>query len=176
MHHLAGDLQGYRETCQGLIAEESSAEEQLVFQVRRGILVACGIAPEGNRLAPNLVERAEQLASAENDPWVHLGTTLALYRAGRFDEARLRCEKALAPSAWLDQRLALDCLRAMCLHQLGRPADARALLQAVQTCIAPPDSEPSIVLSKNGGPEQTIRLVRQVLHAEATKLVSAKNP
>jgi tetratricopeptide (TPR) repeat protein len=176
LQHLAGDLQGYRETCQGLIAEESSAEEQLVFQVRRGILVACGIAPEGNRLAPNLVERAEQLAAAEADSWVHLGTALALYRAGRFDEARLRCEKALAPSAWLDQRLALECLRAMCLHQLGRPADARALLQAVQTCIAPPDSEPSIALSKNGGPEQTIRLVRQVLFEQAAQLVNAKNP
>jgi tetratricopeptide (TPR) repeat protein len=176
LQHLAGDLQGYRETCQGLIAEESSADEQVIFQVRRGILVVCAIAPDGNKLAPNLVERGEQLAAAATDPYVPVGTALALYRAGRFDEARLRCETPLAPAARLDQRLALACLKAMCLHQLGKPEEARALLEAVTTCIAPAGTELSIVLSPNGGPEQTNWLVRQVLYEHAVQLINAKAP
>src|SRR5262245_52733452 len=83
LQHLAGDREGYRRTCEDLLAREAAAAEA-TFQVRRGILLVCGIAPEGSALAPNLVERAEQLAASERDHWIDVGRALALYRAGRF--------------------------------------------------------------------------------------------
>ena len=176
LQQLAGDLEGYRQTCQGLLEKDPSAAEQLTFQVRRGILVACGIAPDGMVPAPQLVERAEQLTASADDPWVRVGTALAMYRAGRFDEARLRCQMTLPPAAALDQRLALDCLRAMCLHQLNRSEEAQSLLAVVNTCCAPAGAEPSLVLSKNGGPELTFRLIRHVLYEQARQLIESKNP
>jgi tetratricopeptide (TPR) repeat protein len=175
MQWLAGDVEGHRATCQFLLEQQPS--ERLEFQVRRGTVVACGIAPEGNLSAAELVERAELLArDKENDLWVHLGLAIALFRAGRFDDARLQCEKVRPGPAVPDESLARAYLRVMCLHQLGRSPEAQQLLQAAQAWSAAKPTIPALgaEAARFGAPEITMFIVRQTFERQATELLQSQ--
>jgi hypothetical protein len=145
--------------------------------VRRGLIVACEIAPEGNLSAAELLERAERLSGEkEDDLWVHTGRAIALYRAGRFDDARLQCENVRRGPTVPDKKLALAYLRSMCLHRLGRSAEARQLLQAAQAWSGARPAIPAsgAATTRSGAPEITMYIVRQTLQRQAAELLGAK--
>ena len=96
-------------------------------------LAACGIAPEGRPLSPDLLKGAQELPDTEGSAWIRLGSALALDCGGQFDDTCSRCEYALPAAVQLNWKLALRFLQAIWLCQLGRSAEARKLLRSVQT-------------------------------------------
>jgi tetratricopeptide (TPR) repeat protein len=114
------DLQGYRKTCERLL-ELSRQDETSYFL--DAIALFCVMSHQGFTDPERILAIAERAASGPARSAERLRTHgAALYRAGRFDEAAIRLEEALAlrpdyPSAWL--------FLAMTEQQRGRPEAAR---------------------------------------------------
>ena len=135
-----GDLGSYRKTCEAMLSRFGDAEDP---DIANCVARTCSLAPAPVADPPRVVELAE-LALAGKDgsrfrshSWFNTCTTLglALYRAGRFEEARELLAKPLIEGehghfcGWL--------VMAMVQHKLGGSEEARRWLKEARIWAAP---------------------------------------
>ncbi len=130
------DRAGYRELCSSLVNRaEQSEEPSAAFTAASACVLAPDSACDLSQVV-TLAQRAYESNLKKPDYLATLGA--ALYRAGRFDEAKKRFAEAIeaTPSGSSDLYAVTysHLFLAMALRRLGRPEEARQWLnQAVQT-------------------------------------------
>jgi tetratricopeptide (TPR) repeat protein len=124
-HLAAGDADAYRKVCVSL-AERFRDEQRA--DACRDLALTCTLAADAGVEPARLLGWAETVAKARPTDAVHLkAAAVALYRAGRYDEAlsRLReAEKAAKGGAEID----LAFFMALALHRSGQADPAREWL------------------------------------------------
>jgi WD40 repeat protein/serine/threonine protein kinase/tetratricopeptide (TPR) repeat protein len=132
---LAGDLPGYRAACAEML-ERFKPIDDSTAAIR--VAYACSLAADAVSDLPGLIEVSERSLrlAAGNERAVGA----VLFRAGRLEEGLMRFERA--PQA--SQPSGRDFLFLAMIHSgLGRPGEARRLLQQAEEWITEADKAPS---------------------------------
>jgi tetratricopeptide (TPR) repeat protein len=149
---MAGDVAGYQRLCDRLIPLAENSDDLW----RTEIVCKLGLLYPGQR--PRLQDSLERLRKAVREdqgvdwlkPWLAAAAALAAYRAGALEEAIAFAVKvtdpatlaaATAPDPEEARKATLAALgyftRAMALHQLRRPAEARRDYDAAAAVVPP---------------------------------------
>jgi tetratricopeptide (TPR) repeat protein len=162
---LDGDTAGYRTLVRDLIARVGASTDPVALQILARI---CGMAPNPGVGPDRLVGWAERALEAEALPWYAHALGLALYRAGRYDEAIALLERwngsGWQPIGYLQN----DAVLAMAHHRKGRTAKARDLLGRVEAWCRRAKGDPDL---KEVHDKAVDWLHLQVLHREAEALI-----
>jgi serine/threonine protein kinase/Flp pilus assembly protein TadD len=90
---LAGDIEGHRQFCAGLLERFGETEDpDIAFHVCR----ACGLVPLAASEAVRVMQLAKRAPSEKRHPWYPHGLGLACFRTGDFDQAIERLQESLA--------------------------------------------------------------------------------
>jgi WD40 repeat protein/Tfp pilus assembly protein PilF len=164
----------YRDSCQHLLdaIDDLTSARAVNNYAWHNVLVPVPDAGTARLVA--LSERAVCCAATETDRNAHISTlAAALYRAGRFEEARQWFEKSVAQhgaGGYLEDRLFL----AMTEQRLGNAARARHWLDQAESFLAdPPDKYPNDVPVFS---PWYVRIGWQMLHREAESLIRPPAP
>jgi WD40 repeat protein/tetratricopeptide (TPR) repeat protein len=162
----AGDEDGYRKACAGLLRRVDETDQGSETAARTCVLAPAALAD----LRPVLVWAETQILEFPGNVG-HGGTLGAvLYRMGRFEPAVRELHSAV--EADRDDAAAAPCLfLAMAYHRLGKSEDARGWLDEAGRRLAVP---PARKRSEEEMPEWAERLALERLRKEAETLLGAK--
>jgi tetratricopeptide (TPR) repeat protein len=130
---LAGDADGYRQTCTRMLERFGQTEDaRIAYLVAR----VCGLRPKSVAEPARSVRLANLAVKADpKAPWYLHALGLAEYRAGRFDRAIQQLQMSMdADPRWPGQVVNWLVL-AMAHHRLGHADEARRWLDKADQCI-----------------------------------------
>ncbi len=173
LHMQTGNVAGYRRLCAELLHQFRTDDHPAVIE---RILWTCALLPDGLADWTPLVQWAEKvLATTPLDqrrlPLVLLG--IALYRAGRFDEAVQRLHESTKAKGDLTRALpdTPDLFLAMAYQRLGQTAPAR---QGLDQAVEGIDRTLALRAKEASQSTWSDELLLRVLRDEAVNLIRGK--
>jgi serine/threonine protein kinase len=162
---LEGDTARYRALVQDLIGTVDASTDHVALQV---IARICGLSPSPGVGPDQVVGWAERAFEADSRAWYVHALGLALYRAGRYDEAIALLERwngsGWQPIGYLQN----DSVLAMAHERKGHTARARDLFSRVDAWCRQARADPDL----NDLRTKTVDWLHlQVLHREARAVI-----
>jgi tetratricopeptide (TPR) repeat protein len=168
-----GDIDGFRDTCERMLARWAQSEDLLTIN---RLAVASTLAPDAVADLARPIRVAKKAVALESkSAWSQGVLGRALYRGGRYAEAVEHLEQAVAIQN--DERYVWHWLfLAMAYHDLGSPTQARAWLKKAVTWIDSELSKPPRGVPGGTWLSWNQRLELLLLRREAELLIKEGRP